>query len=104
MPRLISVVNILSHLGSTHPVQLEEAVQDLLAASPGPATVPFLLHLACLSSSVRRALVGELAPRLTLALPRLALALAAELLVRTDRGGPELLLLELGAHGEAEVG
>ena len=24
MPRLVSVVNILSHLGSTHPVQLEE--------------------------------------------------------------------------------
>jgi integrator complex subunit 5 len=131
VPRLVSVVNILSHLGSTHPVQLEEAVQDLLASSLGPATspagtatVPFLLHLASLSNGVRRALATELAPSLLPALPRLAalapawiqgrffaspeaaLTLAAQLLVRTDRGGPELLLLllELGARGEAEVG
>ena len=27
-PKLVSVVNILSHLGTTHPIQLEEAVQE----------------------------------------------------------------------------
>ena len=28
IPKLVSVVNILSHLGTTHPIQLEEAVQE----------------------------------------------------------------------------
>ena len=28
IPKLVSVVNILSHLGTTHPIQLKEAVQE----------------------------------------------------------------------------
>ena len=28
IPKLVTVVNILSHLGTTHPTQLEEAVQE----------------------------------------------------------------------------
>ena len=30
IPKLVTVVNILSHLGTTHPTQLEEAVQEAL--------------------------------------------------------------------------
>ena len=30
IPKLVTVVNILSHLGTTHPIQLEEAVQEAL--------------------------------------------------------------------------
>ena len=132
-PRLVSVVNILSHLATTHPIQLEAAVQELVqsslaATSNSPTTsaaaaVPFLLHLSSLSSGVRRALACGLAPRLASALPRLAALAptwaagrffasadalatqAAHLLVQTDRGGPELVLvlLRLGGRPEREV-
>ena len=128
-PRLTSVVNILSHLTSTHLTDVQTALQSLLVSSvvtsPSPreasvATIPFMMALAGVSSGVRRALttgLSRLLVPLLESLPGLyphwvpayftqssALASVTQLLLVTDRGGPELLLLLLrtGA-GKGEV-
>ena len=71
----VLVASILSHLGTTHPLELGSALQEVLdssLATTSPthkATVPFLLHLASLSSGVRCALLTSLAPCLLPACP-----------------------------------
>jgi len=122
VPRLLSVVNILSHLATTHQTDLQTAVHSLLSSSlttttPSPthiATVPFLLSLSNLSPGVRRALTTDLAPLLTPLLDRIPvlypswtslyyptpntlLTTTTQLLLSTDRDGPQLLLLLLQA-------
>ena len=132
VPKLVTVVSILSHLGSTHPLELEQGVEELAASClsttstshTNVATVPFLLHLSSQSPGVRRALASSLSTLLAPALPRLAtlaplwlqgsyfsspealLSLCAHLLVLSERGGPQLLLLllEVGAREEGKVG
>ena len=59
IPKLVSVVNILSHLGTTHPIQLEEAVQEavqvklkifsqlLTTSCPGEPHQPFNPIINC---------------------------------------------------------
>ena len=112
----VLVASILSHLGTTHPLELGSALQEVLdssLATTSPthtATLPFLLHLASLSSGVRRALLTSLAPCLLPALPRLAsllppwvqaglfsspaavLSLGALLPVQSYQSRPQLLL------------
>lgn len=122
VPRLLSVVNILSHLATTHQTDLQTAVHSMLSSSltstpPSPthtATVPFLLSLSTLSPGVRRALTTDLAPLLTPLLDRIPvlypswtslyfpspnalLSNVTQLLLSTDREGPHLLLLLLQA-------
>ena len=110
------VASILSHLDTTHPLELGSALQEVLdssLATTSPthtATLPFLLHLASLSSGVRCALLTSLAPCLLPALPRLAsllppwvqaglfsspaavLSLGALLPVQSYQSRPQLLL------------
>jgi len=130
VPRLLSVVNILSHLATTHQTDLQTAVHTLVSSSltstsPSPthiATVPFLLSLSSLSPGVRRALTSDLAPLLTPLLDRIPvlypswtslyfpspnalLSNVTQLLLSTDREGPHLLLLLLQAGvGQGVVG
>jgi len=128
VPRLLSVVNILSHLATTHQIDLQRAVHSLLtaslnAASPSPshiATVPFLISLSTHSSGVRRALTSGLASLLTPFLDRISvlfsswiknyfpnssilLSTVTQLLLQTDRDGPELMLLLLKAGADQGV-
>ena len=122
-PRLNCVVNILTHLTSTHIADVQSAVHQLLVSSvTGPrsqvntATVPFLLSLASISSGVRRAVTSDLAPLITQHMDKIPamlrewnekyftsnnslLTAVSQLLMATDRGGPELLLLLLQTGG-----
>jgi len=129
VPRLLSVVNILSHLGTTHQTDLQTAVHALLSTSlsstpPSPthiATVPFLLSLSTLSPGVRRALTSDLAPLLAPLLDRIPVLYPlwtslyfpspnsllnniTQLLLSTDQEGPRLLLLLLQAGPETDQG
>jgi len=130
VPRLLSVVNILSHLATTHQTDLQTAVHSLLLSSltttpPSPthiATTPFLLSLSSLSPGLRRALTSDLAPLLSPHLDRIPLLYPSwislyfpsqnsllssitQLLLCTDRDGPRLLLLLLHAGvGQDAVG
>ena len=73
VPRLLSVVNILSHLATNHQTDLQTNVHSMLSfsltttppSSTHTAAVPFLLSLSTLSPGVRRALTSDLAPLLT---------------------------------------
>ena len=67
-PRLTSVVNILSHLTSTHLTDIQTALHSLLVSSVvssprevSVATIPFIMALAGVSSGVRRAATTGLA-------------------------------------------
>jgi len=122
VPRLLSVVNILSHLATTHQTDLQTAVHSMLSSSltcsnPTPthiASVPFILSLSNLSPGVRRALTTDLAPLIAPMLERITvlypswislyypnpgtlLTTATQLLLAADRDGPQLLLLLLRA-------
>ena len=128
--RLLSVVNILSHLATTHQTDLQTTVHSKLTSSltttppsfTHTAAVPFLLSLSTLSPGVRRALTSDLAPLLTPLLDRIPvlypswtslyfpsppnafLSNVTQLLLSTDREGPHLLLLLLRAGaGEGDV-
>lgn len=129
VPRLLSVVNILSHLATTHQTDLQTTVHSMLSSSltttppssTHTAAVPFLLSLSTLSPGVRRALTSDLAPLLTPLLDRIPvlypswtslyfpspnalLSNVTQLLLSTDREGPHLLLLLLRAGaGEGDV-
>ena len=125
-PRLTSVVNILSHLTSTHLTDVQTALHSLLVSSiTGPsspanvATIPFLLALAGVSSGVRQAATANLStllPPLLEKLPGLysrwiesyftpasLLAQVTQLLLASERGGAGLLLLLLKT-GAGETG
>jgi len=129
VPRLFSVVNILSHLATTHQTDLQTAVHSLLTSSltstpPSSthiATVPFLLSLSSLSPGVRRALTSDLAPLLAPLLDRIPLLYPSwtslyfpshnsllsnitQLLLSTDCEGPRILLLLLQAGAETDQG
>jgi len=130
VPRLQSVVNILSHLASTHQTDLQAAVHSMLKSSltvtsPSPthiATVPFLLSLSQLSPGVRRALTTDLSPLLTPLLNRILVmfpswigvyfpstnhlfSTVTQLFLSTDRDGPQLLHLLLKAgSGQGAIG
>ena len=127
--RLTSVVNILGHLTSTHLTDVQTALHSLLLSSATThpatpattATLPFLLALAGVDSGLRRALTTDLAAAAAPHLARAAqlypawtqhhftpgslLAAVSNLLLLTDRGGPQLLLLLLrvGEAGEESV-
>jgi len=120
-PRLSSVVNILSHLSSTHISDVQKALHQVLVSSlkgsqsaVNIATLPFLLSLASVSSDVRRALTSDLADILPPVLGNLRdlyshwssgyfsgnnslLTAVTQLLLVSDSGGPQLLLLLLEA-------
>jgi integrator complex subunit 5 len=73
VPRLLSVVNILSHLATAHQTYLQTTVHSMLSSiltttppsSTHSAAVPFLLSLSTSSPGVRRALTSNLTPLLT---------------------------------------
>jgi len=117
-PRLSSVVNILSHLTSTHMTDVQTALHQLLVTSvTGPsspvntATLPFILSLSSVSSGVRRSLTTDLDKLISPVIDQLPemfsswtsyyynsttiLQAVNQLLLATDRGGPQLLLLLL---------
>jgi len=119
--RLSSVVNILSHLTLSHLSDVQRAIESLVAsAQSNPPTIPFLLALAVHSPGVRRALTTDLATLIPSLLPSLPdlyhrwenvfynktnntlLAEATQLLLATDRGGPNLLLLLLKLGSDSE--
>ena len=127
-PRLTCAVNILTHLTSTHIADVEAAVHQLLVTSltgvrsaANIATVPFLLSLASISSGVRRAVTSHLAPVLSPHVDKIPdlvtqwnekyfstgsnslVTAVCQLLLSSDRGGPQLLLLLLQA-GSREDG
>ena len=128
-PRLTCVVNILTHLTSTHIADVEAAVHQLLvtsltsgARSPANiATVPFLMSLASISSGVRRAVTSHLASVLGPHVERIPdlvthwndkyyssgsnslVAAVCQLLLSSDRGGPQLLLLLLQAGSREDT-
>jgi integrator complex subunit 5 len=68
--RLLSMVNILSHLATTHQTDLQTPVHSMLSSSltttppssTHTAAEPFLLSLSTLSPRVRRAFTSDLAP------------------------------------------
>ena len=62
IPKLVSVVNILSHLGTTHPIQLEEAVQEAVQ-------VELEMFTRLLTSFVQASLVSPATPSSTAAIP-----------------------------------
>jgi len=125
VPKLISVMNILTHLGRNHANVLQESIHELLLGSlteewksDEVSTVPYILHLAVLSQPLSRALVHNLVDlvtpavmeRIVVLVPTWAnqffrkegsfLDLLTQILLSTDRdsGDVLVLLLELGVE------
>eukprot|EP00088_Acartia_fossae_P015075 TRINITY_DN1817_c0_g1_i3.p1 TRINITY_DN1817_c0_g1~~TRINITY_DN1817_c0_g1_i3.p1 ORF type:complete len:989 (+),score=197.31 TRINITY_DN1817_c0_g1_i3:38-3004(+) len=126
VPKLNSVVNILSHLGRNHQDVLQESMHNLFLSSISDdsnsthqtGTVPYLLQLAEESSHMARALLAGLVDVLTpQVLDRLEtlhgnwkqvyftkenslLETVTHILLSTDSDIPEILLLLLEKGGE----